>query len=114
MTGTLVVGASQAGVQLAISLRDAGDTAPITLIGAEPHMPYQRPPLSKAFLPGQADPAGLSFRAAEFYAQRGIELVTGERVTELVTRAGGGHACTDRGTPLAFDRLALTVGARVR
>jgi 3-phenylpropionate/trans-cinnamate dioxygenase ferredoxin reductase component len=114
MTSTLVVGASQAGVQLAISLREAGDTAPITLVGAEPHLPYQRPPLSKAFLMGKADPAGLAFRAPKFYADRGIELVTGERVTELGIRAEGGNATTDRGRTLTFDRLALTVGARVR
>ena len=50
MSGTLVVGASQAGAQLAISLREAGDTAPITLVGAEPYPPYHRPPLSKAYL----------------------------------------------------------------
>ena len=45
--GTLIVGASQAGLQLAVSLRELGDTAPITLLGEEAHPPYQRPPLSK-------------------------------------------------------------------
>ena len=52
MSGTLIVGASQAGVQLAVSLRELGDTAPITLVGAEAYPPYQRPPLSKEFLTG--------------------------------------------------------------
>jgi 3-phenylpropionate/trans-cinnamate dioxygenase ferredoxin reductase subunit len=116
VSGTLVVGASQAGLQLAISLREAGDTAPITLVGAEPHAPYQRPPLSKAFLLGTTDATGLSFRTPAFYTERGIELVLGERVEELEIAPGGsaGSAGTDRGRSLAFDRLALTVGARVR
>ena len=47
MSGTLIVGARQAGVQLAVSLRELGDTSPITMVGAEIHPPYQRPPLSK-------------------------------------------------------------------
>ena len=50
--GTLIIGACQAGVQLASSLRELGDTDPIVLVGEEPHAPYQRPPLSKAFLKG--------------------------------------------------------------
>lgn len=115
MSGTLVVGASQAGMQLATSLREAGDTGPITLVGAEPHPPYQRPPLSKAFLLGRADARALVFRAPAFYAERGIELVTGQRVADLtVDPTGTGTATTSTGRLLAFDRLALTVGARAR
>ena len=110
MTGTLVVGAAQAGVQLAVSLRETGDTAPITLVGAEPQLPYQRPPLSKGYLSGGTDTDRLALRTPAFYADRGIELVTGERVATL----DGGRAVTDRGREIAFDRLALTVGARVR
>jgi NADPH-dependent 2,4-dienoyl-CoA reductase/sulfur reductase-like enzyme len=108
--GTLVVGASQAGAQLAASLREAGDTAPITLVGSEPHHPYQRPPLSKGYLLGRTDAAALSLRSSTYYADRDIEVRTGERVTEL----SAGVARTDTGRTLAFDRLALTVGARVR
>ena len=81
--GTLIVGASQAGLQLAVSLRQFGDTAPITLVGEEPHPPYQRPPLSKEFLAGEADLDSLAFRAPGFYADSGIDLVCGERVTAL-------------------------------
>ena len=55
--GVLIVGASQAGVQVAASLRDHGYDGPITLVGAEARQPYQRPPLSKAFLAGNADVA---------------------------------------------------------
>jgi 3-phenylpropionate/trans-cinnamate dioxygenase ferredoxin reductase subunit len=114
--GTLVVGASQAGVQLAVSLRQLGDTDPITLVGAEPHPPYQRPPLSKEFLSGAAGPESLVFRTPEFYAENRIELVCGERVVELSLPSDGrpGHARTASGQTLPFARLALTVGARPR
>lgn len=118
MSGTVIVGASQAGVQLAVSLRELGDTAPITLVGAEPYPPYQRPPLSKEFLTGTAGAESLAFRTAAFYADTGIELVCGERVVDLALcsdgRPGSGTARTDAGRELAFDRLALTVGARPR
>jgi 3-phenylpropionate/trans-cinnamate dioxygenase ferredoxin reductase subunit len=117
--GTLIVGASQAGLQLAVSLRQFGDTAPITLVGAEPLPPYQRPPLSKEFLTGTADADALLLRTPAFYADAGITLVCGERVTEAALAAPGsgrgeGTAVTSAGRRLAFDRLALTVGARPR
>jgi 3-phenylpropionate/trans-cinnamate dioxygenase ferredoxin reductase component len=114
--GTLIIGASQAGLQLAVSLRDAGDTEPITLVGAEPHVPYQRPPLSKAYLHGNAELEQLWLRAPEFLAGQDITLVTGERVEMVALYAGGppGTARTASGRVLDFDRLALTVGARPR
>ncbi|MDQ7908894.1 FAD-dependent oxidoreductase [Phytohabitans sp. ZYX-F-186] len=113
--GALVVGASQAGVQLAVSLRRAGYRGPVTLVGAENHPPYQRPPLSKAFLTGKADATTLHLRTPEFYREHGIDLVTGERVTHLEVDAdGAGRARTAGGRTLPFDRLALATGARPR
>jgi 3-phenylpropionate/trans-cinnamate dioxygenase ferredoxin reductase component len=114
--GTLVVGASQAGLQLAVSLRDAGDTGPITLVGAEPHAPYQRPPLSKAYLQGGAELEQLWLRTPEFLAGKGITLVTGEWIEAVELHSGGpaGMASTASGRVLSFDRLALAVGARPR
>lgn len=116
--GTLIVGASQAGLQLAVSLRQFGDTAPITLVGAELQPPYQRPPLSKEFLTGGADLGTLALRTPAFYPDAGIDLVCGERITELALSrsgpAGSGVAATAAGRSLPFDRLALTVGARPR
>jgi 3-phenylpropionate/trans-cinnamate dioxygenase ferredoxin reductase subunit len=53
--GTLIVGAGQAGHTMALTLRRYGYAAPVTVVGAEPHQPYQRPPLSKAFLLGTTD-----------------------------------------------------------
>jgi 3-phenylpropionate/trans-cinnamate dioxygenase ferredoxin reductase subunit len=64
-------------------LRELGDSAPITLIGAEPHPPYQRPPLSKEFLTGTAEASSLAFRTPAWYPEAGIRLLTGERVTDL-------------------------------
>ncbi len=115
-SGTLIVGASQAGLQLAVSLRGAGDTSPITLVGDEVHAPYQRPPLSKAFLHGTTELEQLWLRTPEVLADLGVTLVTGERVEDVALTAGGpsGTAVTQRGRVLAFDRLALTVGARPR
>jgi 3-phenylpropionate/trans-cinnamate dioxygenase ferredoxin reductase subunit len=116
--GVLVVGANQAGVQVAVSLRERGYDGPVTLVGAEPHLPYQRPPLSKAFLTGSADLGSLAFRTAAFYEQQGITVVSGERVERLKLAgdgpAGSGVATTAGGLELPFDRLALTVGARPR
>jgi 3-phenylpropionate/trans-cinnamate dioxygenase ferredoxin reductase subunit len=119
VSGTLVVGASQAGVQLASSLRELGDTAPITLLGAEAHPPYQRPPLSKEFLSSTSGHEALAFRTAAFYADNDIELVCGERVVDLTLSPAEqpgrrGVARTVSGLELGFDRLALTVGARPR
>lgn len=114
--GTLIVGASQAGLQLASSLRELGDDRPITLVGEELHPPYQRPPLSKEFLAGAAEPDSLVFRTPDWYAGAGIDLVLGERVAQLVLPEGDrpGTATTSSGRALPFARLALTVGAAPR
>ncbi|WP_329455105.1 NAD(P)/FAD-dependent oxidoreductase [Streptomyces sp. NBC_01497] len=108
--GTLIVGASQAGLQLAVSLRQLGDTRPITLVGEEPHAPYQRPPLSKEFLAGTAELDSLAFRTPSFYPDHDIDLVCGERITSLRP----GRALTASGRELPYARLALTTGAGPR
>jgi 3-phenylpropionate/trans-cinnamate dioxygenase ferredoxin reductase component len=116
--GTLIIGASQAGLQLAVSLRQLGDAAPITLVGEEPDPPYQRPALSKEFLTGQMEFDALAFRDPSYYADAGIRLVCGERVGDLALASSGppgsGVAGTVNGRELPFDRLALTVGASPR
>ena len=115
-TGTLIVGASQAGLQVAASLRELGDERAVTLVGEEPHAPYQRPPLSKELLVTDQDAASVSLRNPEWFAQASIDLVTGEQVTQVRLPAGGtaGTATTSTGRALSFSRLALTVGAAVR
>jgi 3-phenylpropionate/trans-cinnamate dioxygenase ferredoxin reductase subunit len=114
--GTLIIGASQAGLQLAVSLRETGYADPITLVGAEIHAPYQRPPLSKAYLHGNTELDQLWLRTPEFLAGQDITLVTGERVESVHLYSGGppGTATTASGRALDFDRLALAVGARAR
>jgi 3-phenylpropionate/trans-cinnamate dioxygenase ferredoxin reductase component len=113
--GTLIIGASQAGVQLASSLRDLGYTAPITIVGAEQHAPYQRPPLSKAFLQGVVTAETLMFRSQDFYDKNNIELVVNERIVAVEKdEHGAGVATSASGRRFAFDKLALTVGARPR
>ena len=116
--GTLIVGGGQAGLQLAVSLRQLGDTSPIALVGEEVLPPYQRPPLSKEFLAGRADLDSLALRNPAFYPGSGIDLVCGERVTGLRMSSSGppgsGVATTTSGRELPFDRLALTVGADAR
>lgn len=114
--GALIVGASQAGLQLATSLRALGYPAPVTLVGAEGHLPYQRPPLTKSFLATGDDAGSLAFRTAAFYPEREIGIVLGTRVrrVELGVDGHAGRAITDTGEVLRFDQLALTVGARPR
>ena len=109
--GTLIIGNCQAGVQLASSLRELGDTDPITLVGEEPHAPYQRPPLSKAFLKGEATADSLAFRTHDFYREHSIDLVPRERIFRIIRNADGGVATAESGRTFAFARLALTTGA---
>lgn len=113
--GVLIVGACQAGVQLASSLRENGWTQPITLVGAERHLPYQRPPLSKQALHDGIVPADLALRSQQFFDDHDITLLLDDRVTSLdVSRTGQGSATTRSGRQMSFARLALTVGARPR
>ncbi|MGN7201386.1 NAD(P)/FAD-dependent oxidoreductase [Arthrobacter sp. SAFR-044] len=111
----LIVGASQAGVQIACSLREFGYEHDITIVGAELHIPYERPPLSKAFLTTQLNHEEIALRTAEFFAQNNIRLELNQRVTHITRDANGhGTATTDTGRTLTFDGLALAVGTRVR
>ena len=115
METTLIVGACQAGVQLAATLRDLGDTDPIVMIGEEAHRPYQRPPLSKGWLKGELEPDDVVLRTRQWFADRDIELIAGDRVVTIHREpSGGGVAQTLGGRQIAFTRLALTTGAAVR
>ena len=116
-TGTLILGAGQAGLQTAVTLRQLGDAEPITLVGEEPHAPYQRPPLSKEFITGDLGRDGLALRIPAFYADSGVALARGERVEDLRldgAETGGGEAVTGAGRRIPFARLAFTVGAAPR
>ena len=81
--GVIVVGSGQGGFQVAASLRDEGYASPVTLVGDEPGLPYQRPPLSKAFLAGKSQPGQIELRPAAFYAERNISLIAPDSVTAI-------------------------------
>jgi 3-phenylpropionate/trans-cinnamate dioxygenase ferredoxin reductase subunit len=108
----VVVGAGQAGGQVAGALRENGHTGPVTLIGAEDAPPYQRPPLTKAFLAGTADESDLALRTGSYYEDRGIELLRGSRVTSIDRQAA--DVVLESGDRLRYDRLVLATGARPR
>ena len=110
----LIVGGGQAGMQIAFTLRDEGFTGSITLVGEEPHGPYQRPPLSKAFLTGDADVESLELRSPQLYVDNAITVISDERVESLSWGAEHGVAVTSTGRELAFDKLALTTGSTPR
>jgi 3-phenylpropionate/trans-cinnamate dioxygenase ferredoxin reductase subunit len=114
-TGLLIIGASQSGVQLAVSLRALGFDEHITLLGDEDHRPYQRPALSKEFLQGTVESESLIFRSNAYWAEHNVELVKGEYIVKIDKEAdGSGVAHASSGREFPFKRLALTVGARAR
>ena len=113
MSGTiLIVGAGQAAVQAAESLRAGGYAGDITLLGDEAHGPYHRPPLSKAWLAGEMDGAQLVMRAPEMLARKNITLRTGVRV-EAIDRAAKVVRLAD-GSALPYDGLVLATGSTPR
>jgi len=109
---TVIVGAGQAGGDLASALRQFGYSGRIVLIGEESAVPYRRPPLSKAFLSGDMGEEALYIKTREAYAKHDIELRTGLRV-QSIDRAAHTLTLAD-GSRLAYDKLALTTGGRPR
>jgi 3-phenylpropionate/trans-cinnamate dioxygenase ferredoxin reductase component len=104
----VIVGAGQGGLQAAMSLRQEGHTGPITLIGAEPGLPYQRPPLSKAFLKtGKAEK--LTLRPQTFFDKNDITYVSQTRV-DAIDRTACAVRTGDR--QFGYDHLILATGTR--
>ena len=111
MTHVVVVGAGQAGAALVAKLRGLGFAGDITLIGAEPAPPYQRPPLSKAYLMGEMEEERLWLRAPEFYAEHNIALRLGEAVLAIDPVA---QTVSLGGEAIHYDELVLTTGSSPR
>ncbi len=107
----VVVGAGLAGANAVKELRTQGYTGDITLIGAEPHPPYERPPLSKSLLLGSADPDSVFVHDTRWYADQQVDLRADSTVTEIDLDTG--HI-TASGQQLSYDRLLLATGARPR
>ncbi|MDB5982188.1 MAG: ethA [Pseudomonas sp.] len=111
LASVVIVGAGQAGFQVAASLRQEGYSGRISLVGDEPGLPYQRPPLSKAYLLGKIGETALLFRPAEFFATQNIELIHDQataidRLNRRVLLASG--------EALGYDHLVLATGAHNR
>ena len=110
--GVVIVGAGQAGFQVAASLRAGGHTGSIQLIGTEAHPPYQRPPLSKGLLLGKMERERLLFRQPSFYGAQAISLRLGDTVTAI--DRGNRTVTTAHGESIPYGVLVLATGTRVR
>ena len=108
----VIIGAGHAGVQVAASLREEGYAGAVKLLSAETHLPYQRPPLSKAFLKGAMEADGLPLRAAQFYPDKGVELLLGEEATRIDRHSRRVELASGR--RLDYGHLVLATGARQR
>lgn len=111
MSHIVVIGAGQAGCSLVAKLRQQGFEGEITLIGAETAPPYQRPPLSKAYLLGEMEKERLLLRPESYYADNNITLKLGTYVTAIDTAA---KTVTAGDEVIAYDQLALTTGSDPR
>src|SRR6202140_2564949 len=109
---TLIVGAGQAGAQAGDPLRREGFGGRLVLIGDEPELPYQRPPLSKKYLSGEMAADRLLFRHRSFYDEHRIELKLGALAVRLHPAAR--QVDLADGETLAYDRLLLGLGATSR
>jgi 3-phenylpropionate/trans-cinnamate dioxygenase ferredoxin reductase subunit len=107
----VIVGAGQAGAALAAKLRALGHQGETLMLGDEPAPPYQRPPLSKAYLLGEMEEDRLWLRAPEFWSENGVELRLGQKVTAVNPAA---KTVTAGNEVLAYDHLALTTGSTPR
>ncbi|HXL14011.1 MAG TPA: FAD-dependent oxidoreductase [Bradyrhizobium sp.] len=107
----LIVGAGHAGFQVAASLRQHGYGERICLVNDEAHLPYQRPPLSKAYLKGEGRPDSLMFRPDKFYRDQNIELI-GDRAVSIDRAAL--RLSLASGSSLDYGHLVLATGARNR
>src|SRR4051794_8172476 len=112
MQRVVIIGAGQAGVQAAATLRSEGYEGALTLVGEENYPPYQRPPLSKSYLSGDFVRERLFLKPDSFYAETDCDLRLGVRALQI-DRAAKRIVLSDGGS-LAYDRLLLTTGARVR
>jgi 3-phenylpropionate/trans-cinnamate dioxygenase ferredoxin reductase subunit len=112
MERIVIIGAGQAGAQAVASLRAEGFTGAITVVGDEPFAPYQRPPLSKAYLSGAMERERLFLKPEAFYREAHCDLMLGATAT-VIDRTAKRVALSD-GQSLPYDKLLLTTGSRVR
>jgi 3-phenylpropionate/trans-cinnamate dioxygenase ferredoxin reductase subunit len=106
-----IVGGGLAAASAAGTLREEGFSGRLVLVGAEPHLPYERPPLSKSYLAGQTSFADAFVHPVEFYDTRDIELRLGARATGLDLDA---HTVTVGRDQISYNRLLLATGSSAR
>lgn len=111
-TSVVIAGAGQGGFQVAASLRAGGYQGPITLIGDELHLPYQRPPLSKEYLLGKQAIEKTDLRPRSFYEAQNVALMLGQRAVEI--DRGDQRVRLASGQSIPYSKLVLATGARVR
>jgi 3-phenylpropionate/trans-cinnamate dioxygenase ferredoxin reductase subunit len=109
MRGVVIIGAGQAGVATATTLRREGYKGPITLVGEEHEAPYQRPPLSKDYLLGKCDDDALSLRSPRFYVDNAVSIRTG--VEAVAIDRADEHVMLSDGVVLPYDHLVLATGS---
>ena len=107
----VIVGASLAGARAAQNLRRRGHDGRLVIIGAEPHLPYDRPPLSKQMLTTDMDPAELALQAPETYADLDVEMMLGQAATALDLN---NRLVTVGGETIPFDGLVIATGAAAK
>jgi NADPH-dependent 2,4-dienoyl-CoA reductase/sulfur reductase-like enzyme len=107
-----IIGTGLAGVRSAEAARDLGYDGDVVLVGAESHLPYDRPPLSKEYLGGASDLAAITLHARDWYDQQAVQLRLGLSVTR-VDRAAHRLTLSDGGV-LPYDKLVLATGSRPR
>jgi 3-phenylpropionate/trans-cinnamate dioxygenase ferredoxin reductase subunit len=112
MSQIVIIGAGQAGAQAVASLRSEGYGGPITMVGDEAFVPYQRPPLSKAYLMGTFARERLFLKPPSYYAETGCELIVNSRAT-AIDRAAKTVSLND-GRVLSYDKLLIATGTRIR
>ena len=108
----VIAGGGQAAVQAVDTLRRKGFAGKLTVVGDEPWLPYQRPPLSKKYLAGALERERLLIRPAQFFAEHQVQTQLGRRVSEIAPREQ--HVRLDDGLVLPYDALVLATGSRPR
>lgn len=108
----VIIGASLAGAKAAVALRSEGFVGSITLVGAEKHHPYERPPLSKDYLQGKAERPSVFVKPDEWYAENNVDLRLGVRATGVDATAQ--TVTLDSGDTLPYDTLLLATGSSPR
>ena len=112
MSGVIIIGAGQASGQAAASLRQAGYEGSITIFGEEDQVPYQRPPLSKAYLSGEVNKDRVLVRPEKFYAEKEISLHTNTRVNAVDPARK--KVITQDGEKYTYHKLLIATGSRPR